>query len=246
MNIYKIPILKRLIPSVIRRYKLLFNPIIKNFKIDNLKIDLDIRESLERKIYFEKKYEEERLDYLIYKIKKKQLNIFIDIGANIGIYSLRIGKNIPNINKVISFEPLLETFHKLKINVIRNNLENKIDIYNYGLSSQSKDLFGILRKEGNLKHAAGFNIHEEGKMKIAVKKFDDIYKFNKQKIAIKCDVEGHELEALKGMSELLINNSCFIQIEIWEQNLEELSKYLEKKGYKFVKKIIGEYYFQNF
>ena len=26
----------------------------------------------------------------------------------------------------------------------------------------------------------------------------------------------------------------------------ELSNYLEKKGYKFVKKIIGEYYFQNF
>ncbi|MDA1283883.1 MAG: hypothetical protein O3C61_03060 [Proteobacteria bacterium] len=48
------------------------------------------------------------------------------------------------------------------------------------------------------------------------------------------------------MSELLSNNSCFLQIEIWEQNLDELSNYLEKKGYKFVKKIIGEYYFQNF
>ena len=39
------------------------------------------------------------------------------------------------------------------------------------------------------------------------------------------------------MSELLSNNSCFLQIEIWEQNLDELSNYLEKKGYKFVKKL---------
>ena len=246
MNIYKIPILKRLIPSLIRRYKILFNPIIKNFEIDNLKIDLDIRESLERKICFEKKYEEERLIYLIQKIKTHQLNIFIDVGANIGLYSLRVAKNIPNINQVISFEPLLETFNKLKKNIIKNNLEKKIDIYNYGLSAQSKKLFGLLRKEGSLKHAAGFNIHEEGKIKLTVKKFDDIYKFDKQKIAIKCDIEGHELEAFKGMSELLSNNSCFLQIEIWEQNLDELSNYLEKKGYKFVKKIIGEYYFQNF
>jgi predicted O-methyltransferase YrrM len=136
MNIYKIPILKRLIPSLIRRYKILFNPIIKNFEIDNLKIDLDIRESLERKIYFEKKYEEERLIYLIQKIKTHQLNIFIDVGANIGLYSLRVAKNIPNINQVISFEPLLETFNKLKKNIIKNNLEKKINIYNYGLSAQ--------------------------------------------------------------------------------------------------------------
>ena len=137
MNIYKIPISNKLFISI-RRYKIFFKSAIKNFEIDNLKIDLDIRESLERKIYFEKKYEEERLIYLIQKIKTHQLNIFIDVGANIGLYSLRVAKNIPNINQVISFEPLLETFNKLKKNIIKNNLEKKIDIYNYGLSAQSK------------------------------------------------------------------------------------------------------------
>ena len=138
MHIYNIPFLKRLIPSVIRRYKLLFNPVINNFEFHNLKIDLDIRESLERKIYFEKRYEEERLSYLIDKIHDYKIDTFIDVGANIGIYSLRIAKNVPSIKKIISFEPLIETFNKLQKNIYQNNLENKIDIYNYGLSSVSK------------------------------------------------------------------------------------------------------------
>ena len=101
MHIYNIPFLKRLIPSVIRRYKLLFNPVINNFEFHNLKIDLDIRESLERKIYFEKRYEEERLSYLIDKIHDYKIDTFIDVGANIGIYSLRIAKNVPSIKKII-------------------------------------------------------------------------------------------------------------------------------------------------
>ena len=114
MNVYRVPILKRLIPSIYRRYKLLFNPIVKNFKIDNFKIDLDIRESLERKLFFEKKYEEERLSYLIRKINEDKVNIFVDVGANIGIYSLRVAANAMSIKKIIAFEPLEETFLKLK------------------------------------------------------------------------------------------------------------------------------------
>ena len=246
MHIYNIPFLKRLIPSVIRRYKLLFNPVIKNFEFDNLKIDLDIRESLERKIYFEKRYEEERLSYLIKKIHDYKIDTFIDVGANIGIYSLRIAKNVPNVKKIFSFEPLTETFNKLKKNIYQNNLENKIDIYNYGLSSVSQNILGLLRKKGNLKQAAGFNISGEGNIKISVKKCDEIIQFHNQNICIKCDVEGHELEAFKGMEKLLKDNRCFLQIEIWEDNYKELNQYLIDSGYKFTKKIIGEYYYQNF
>jgi len=246
MHIYNTPFLKRLIPSVIRRYKLLFNPVINNFEFHNLKIDLDIRESLERKIYFEKRYEEERLSYLIDKIHDYKIDTFIDVGANIGIYSLRIAKNVPSVKKTISFEPLIETFNKLKKNIYKNNLENKIDIYNCGLSSVSKNIFGLLRKKGNLKQAAGFNISDEGNIKISVKKCDEIIQFHNQNICIKCDVEGHELEVFKGMEKLLKDNRCFLQIEIWEDNYQELNQYLIDSGYKFTKKIIGEYYYQNF
>jgi hypothetical protein len=59
-------------------------------------------------------------------------------------------------------------------------------------------------------------------------------------------VEGHELEAFKGMEKLLKDNRCFLQIEIWEDNYQELNQYLIDTGYKFTKKIIGEYYYQNF
>ena len=110
----------------------------------------------------------------------------------------------------------------------------------------SKNIFGLLRKKGNLKQAAGFNISDDGNIKISVKKCDEIIQFHNQNICIKCDVEGHELEAFKGMEKLLKDNRCFLQIEIWEDNYQELNQYLIDSGYKFTKKIIGEYYYQNF
>jgi hypothetical protein len=114
MIILDIPFLKRIIPSLIRRYKILTNPIINKFDLKGIQIDLDIRESLERKIFFEKKYEEENFEYLCKAIKKYQCSYFIDIGSNIGIYSLRIAKKFDNIKKIHAFEPLIETFKKLK------------------------------------------------------------------------------------------------------------------------------------
>ena len=48
------------------------------------------------------------------------------------------------------------------------------------------------------------------------------------------------------MEKLLKDNRCFLQIEIWEDKYQELNQYLIDSGYKFTKKIIGEYYYQNF
>ncbi len=225
---------------------MLFNPIVKNFKIDNFKIDLDIRESLERKLFFEKKYEEDRLSYLIKKINEDKISIFLDVGANIGIYSLRVAANTTSIKKIIAFEPLKQTFLKLKKNINDNNLENKIDIYNFGLSVEEKILRGLLRNKCKLRNSGGFTVSNNGNTELITKKFDSLISYNRQNICIKCDVEGHEYEVLQGMEKLITSNLCLLQIEIWDHNFVELTKYLSDCGYDFVKKISGDYYFQNY
>ena len=245
MIILDIPFLKRIIPSLIRRYKILTNPIINKFNLNGIQIDLDIRESLERKIFFEKKYEQENFEYLCKAIKKYQCNYFIDIGSNIGIYSLRIAKKFNNIEKIYAFEPLIDTFKKLKKNVSNNNLSDKINIYNYGLSSEKKITMGSLRYKGNLKQSAGFNIDLNGNTEIKVNKGDNIINFNNQSVSIKCDVEGHEMEVFKGLEKFITTNKCFIQVEVWKKNEKSLNNFFNTRGYKLVETILGEFYYTN-
>jgi len=57
LNFLKIPVLKRLYPSVVRRYLLLIGKHKINIKINNFIFEIDIRESIERKTYFLNEYE---------------------------------------------------------------------------------------------------------------------------------------------------------------------------------------------
>ena len=245
MILLKIPVLNRMIPSLIRRYKIYTNPIINKFHLDDILIDIDIRESLERKIFFEKRYEEENFKYLCRAISKYKCNYFIDIGSNIGIYSLRIAKKFNYIEKIYAFEPLIETFKKLKKNITYNNLSKKIETFNIGLSSSKKTTTAFLRNKRNLKQSAGFSIGPNGNKEIKVNKGDNIIKLVNKSISIKCDVEGHEIEVFKGLEKFIIANKCFIQIEVWQKNEKILNKFFNARGYRLVEKLLGESYYTN-
>ena len=44
---------------------------------------------------------------------------------------------------------------------------------------------------------------------------DDYIKLTNEKISIKIDVEGHELRVLKGIKNIIKQNQCVLQIEIF-------------------------------
>ena len=143
------------------------------------------------------------------------------------------------------FLNLSVTLSNPKKNVFNNNLSDKIDIYNYGLSSAKKITTGSLRYKRNLKQSAGFNIDLNGNTKIKVNKGDNIIKFNSQSVSIKCDVEGHEMEVFRGLEKFITTNKCFIQVEVWKKNEKSLNKFFNTRGYKLVETILGEFYYTN-
>jgi SAM-dependent methyltransferase len=57
----------------------------------------------------------------------------LDIGANIGLYSIRFAKLIPNA-RVFSFEPMPASFAYLQRNIASNSVGDRITSFNYGLS----------------------------------------------------------------------------------------------------------------
>ena len=71
---------------------------------------------------------------LLFKLARiMEPKTFIDIGAHIGTYTLRIAKSLTSC-EVISFEPFIENYHSLLCSIKFNNLTN-VTIYPIALSN---------------------------------------------------------------------------------------------------------------
>ena len=142
----KIPILKRLIPSIgIRLLKILK----KNrgfFNIDGFKMYLDFLDPIDRSIILNKTYEVEEITILTKLIRNNSVTKFIDIGANCGFYSFQFAMEKLD---VFAFEPNHEALLKMNNTIDQNkNLENKIKIFSYGLSNMNSKM----RMRSMIKH----------------------------------------------------------------------------------------------
>lgn len=70
------------------------------------------------------------------QIAARNIDLVIDIGANIGLYTVLLGQR-PQIKTVFAFEPVRRNYAQLLGNVFVNGLANKVDAYRLALGSES-------------------------------------------------------------------------------------------------------------
>ena len=233
-------IIKKILNSSYKRVNTFFG---SGFSIEisyGLKWLIDWSNRVDKKMTF-KLFEDDQISYFINNYKKYKPEYFLDIGAHGGLYSIILKNKFPKLN-VWSFEPDKQNRYQLYGNLFLNNFEREIEVYNFGLSSNNKEVaFGIV-KDGN---RGGKTIMESGELKINVKPLDEVF-LEKNKICfVKIDVEGHELDVIKGSKKFLKNNFCLIQVEIsHEDTLREFDIAMNGLGYSLVKKI-DDYYYSN-
>jgi FkbM family methyltransferase len=133
------------------------------------------------------------------KIVLKEGDIAVDIGANIGYYTLLFAKLVGKKGKVIAFEPEPETFTLLKKNVETSRYKN-IEIHQKAVSDKEGKVRLYLHR-GDL----GYNSISKSKgcyksIEVDAIRVDD---YVKKADFIKIDIDGGEEKAMKGMTELL-------------------------------------------
>jgi FkbM family methyltransferase len=128
----------------------------------------------------------------------------IDIGANMGWYSINIAKTYP-LSKVHAFEPIPKTYSFLDRNIKLNELKN-VTAHPFGLSNERKDIIFYYYPEGGV-NASSANLSERKDVELVtchVERLDDFVDTNKLHVDfIKCDVEGAELFTFQGAAETL-------------------------------------------
>ncbi len=151
----------------------------------------------------------------------KDYNLFLDIGSNIGTYSI-----IPAIEgiKVYAFEPVKSNYNALVTNIKLNNYENLVTTYNVALGNKNSNanftLDPVNTGASHLTEYSAINeiITNPGSEDIEIVRFDDIKdKLNikpTDKVFMKIDVEGMEPDVLLGAKNFIKNHpSIMIMIE---------------------------------
>ena len=151
----------------------------------------------------------------------KEGDIFVDIGANIGLFSLIASRAVGNTGKVICFEPSPTTFVRLDENVKLNNLNN-ISHKNIGLSEKIDELVFFISKTGYdawNSFAPREDILEDSIL-VPVSTLDiELNEVDKTKIKlIKIDVEGWEKFVIQGGRDLFVNYNPIVMVEFTEEN----------------------------
>lgn len=152
--------------------------------------------------------------------------IFVDVGSNLGSYSL-LASGVANA-KSIAFEPVPSTFQRLSENIEINNLENKIYAKMIALTSpeklsQQQSLFFSTDKD--TENSFVDKTYSGKKISAAVSTLDLQCK-NISPILMKIDVEGHEPTLLKGALNTL--KSTGLLALIIENQSREVCELLEQ------------------
>ena len=149
--------------------------------------------------------------------------IVLDVGANIGITSIIFSELF---DEVIAFEPSKETFNVLLENLQTNNIKN-VKALNYGLGDKEKES-NIMIPLNEASSAAvtqeykNIQNYDFDKVEIKVGDLELKKEINDKRIGlIKIDVEGLELEVLKGLKNTIKENTPIIILEMscYKQNI---------------------------
>lgn len=126
----------------------------------------------------------------------------LDIGANIGYYAIMESKLVGPNGKVIAVEPSPNNISLLKRNLNLNNCHN-VDVYEAAISDVNDEREFFIANSSNLNtfHNTGSGIHDlTGEtIKVKTKTVIEMMKTTGTVDLIRMDVEGHEVEVIRGM-----------------------------------------------
>ena len=161
------------------------------------------------------------------------MSFFLDVGANIGMYSLYAASLSQSIY-IVAVEPAPNNFRYLSENIQLNNFSNRFNLVSQPLAS--KVLKGSLANSDQRPGATGAQFQRDsylGKDSITSTTGD----FLVEQIAIidgilKIDVDGNELDILRGFKKSLKGKRFrSVLVELTGSNINEITSFMCDCGY---------------
>ena len=185
---------------------------------------------------------EDEINKLI-RISLKHGDTAIDVGGNIGLQSIRMSQAVGENGRVYSFEPLIYLQEKFKKNIVLNRVYN-VTLMPLALSDTESTAEFTIDPNGD--NQGTFSLADTGpgaeKQLVDVKIADSLLELVALQALhlVKIDVEGFELQVLRGMKGLLQKHKPRLIFEydtpLWArtgQDIKTCYQFLSDMGYLF-------------
>jgi len=174
---------------------------------------LNLRDWLERRAYFSGHYYQHDIELLLQRLLRPG-DIWIDVGANIGLVSLIAAGRIGARGRGYAFEPNPDVYRRLVGHMSLNKI-SYLSCKNVALGSEP----GVAKLSRPVHSGQGSLVHSDDaggdRIDVPVVRGDDVLSVSNKDIAlVKIDVEGYELEVLKGMTRILRHKDTAVIVEV--------------------------------
>jgi len=185
--------------------------------------------------YHEADYEPETFEFFRQNIKKDMT--VLDIGGHMGLFAVVLGRLVGEKGKVFTFEPTPFTQKVLSEVIKLNELETQVEVRGEAVSKEKGT--AVFYDTGTEVSNANSLVKSErgkGEIKVPMTSVDDFVSDNNLKIdCLKIDVEGVELDLLKGAKDTFMNQRPMARLGLHPpfilengQSLEEIWDVLEE------------------
>ena len=184
-----------------------------------------------------KRNKEYAYHYFVKNLIKKG-DVVIDIGANLGYYSILFAQWTGSAGKVYAVEPV-RIYNKIFNEKAKKYPNIMLYPYALGLEEGNIELVASARMgylSSGLPHV--YDLEKDGfiedqefifdaQMKIPSALFRDLTRID----YIKCDIEGFEYIVLSDMKELIDRYKPIVQVEVWAENEEKILELFRQMDY---------------
>lgn len=194
-----------------------------------------------RRNWISQEYEPIQPFYLLELCNAVKAKTFVDVGANIGVYSVIMSQSA---SRVLAYEANDALANEVMENLALNGIDGSVR--RVAVSGKAGTVtFGIVSR-----YAGNSAVVEQGETDtnysstetIDAVRLDDELGSVDGPIVLKIDVEGHELSVLEGAKSTLIEKPCVIQIENFDSVVDN---FFSELGYRKLTTIGPDSYFTN-
>lgn len=167
------------------------------------------------------------------RIKKE--SIVIDVGANIGIFTLYAILN--GASHVEAFEPCSEAYNILKLNIEKNGFKNQVNLNKLAVGDKYNSIVKISKKSSPYNFISEKNLSSESSdlEEVKVTTLDRALEKFKKIDLIKMDCEGAEFIIFPTLTKNFLDKTKEIRMEL-HGSLDKLISGLNYQPFKIVKK----------
>lgn len=213
----------------------------------------DLHNSMDKYMVAFERHENAQIDYFFATarglISEGEKAIFLDVGAHWGLYALLAWKS-NMFTEVIAIEADVRNARQLEANLFLNNCGDEIRVLKGAASdkigqinfmktgSKDRSTMRVLNQKDDDAHGLHSRRVDAFRIEEKVELFENV-------LIVKIDVEGYEQMVIKGMENLLRNNRCLLQVEVFDPVMASFVIIMDTLGYRLINEIGPDRYFQN-